>query len=167
MDYKVRFSGDAENVCKAMEAMNDFDSILPAPKDFRMNKLEAKTDDKSVPNVIAIIEDYFYYLLSERGDISKEQGQKSLQRYKNETKGMRESFANCSMYLSECMLEDYDKYGCITLEAWKQKYWGVPEQPKIKTCGNGQITICNVQSVSHSIIDAVCALYNVTAEITD
>ncbi|KGF50337.1 hypothetical protein [Prevotella disiens] len=167
MDYKVQFSGKADNVAKAMEAMNDFDSILPAPKDFRLNKLDVKTDNENIPKAIAIIEDYFYYLLSERGDISKEQGQKTLERYEKEIEGVDKSLVSCYRYLSEWMLEDYDKYGSITLEAWKQKCWGAKEQPKIKTCENGQITICNVQSISHSIIDAVCALCNVTAEITD
>lgn len=165
MDYKVRFIGKADNVAKAMEAMRDFDAILPAPKDFRINKLEVNTNDKSVSTAIAIIEDYFYYLLSERGDISEEQGQKSLQRYKNETEGIDENLANCYKYLSEWMLEDYDKHGCLTLEEWRQKHWGAPRQPEVRIHDNGEITLCGASELPRLIVDAVCALYAVTARV--
>jgi len=167
MDYKVQFSGSSENVSKAKLAMKDFNSILSSPKDFRVNKLDAKINDKRVQKATAIIEDYFYYLLSERGDISKEQGEKSLQRYKNEIEGIDENLANCYRYLSEWMLEDYDRYGACTLEAWRLKYWGVREQPKVLLRDNGEITLCGAQKFPQQIIDAVCALYDVTAHVIE
>lgn len=153
MEYEIQFHGTADNVAKAIEAMQDFSSILPPPKDMGIYKM------------IPISEDYFYYLLSTRGIVSEEQGKKSLDRFEAETSNMNEHLVLCYRFLAEQMLHLYDKYDACTLEAWKQKHWGVSEQPAIRICENGKIKLRGELSPAKALIDTVCEKYGVTAQI--
>lgn len=153
MEYEIRLYGTTENVAKATNALRDFNSVLPAPEEIGINKM------------IPISEDYFYYLLSIRGLVSEEQGKKSLKRFKTSTSTMSESLASCYKFMAKQMLYLYDKYGACTLEAWKQKFWCVSEQPTVKINGKDKIILCGENfSVKH-IVNMVCEKYHVTAKI--
>lgn len=153
MEYEIQFHGTTENVAKAIDAMQGFSSMFPPPKDMGIYKM------------IPISEDYFYFLLSQRGLVSKEQGEKSLKRFKTSTSTMSESLVSCYKFMAEQMLYLYDKYGACTLEAWKQKYWDVSEQPAVKIHGKDKIMLCGENfSVKH-IVNMVCEKYHVTAKI--
>ena len=155
MEYEIQFHGTADNVAKAIEAMQDFSSILPPPKDMGIYKM------------IPISEDYFYYRLSTRGIVSEEQGKKSLDRFEVETSNMNEHLVSCYRFLAEQMLYFYDKYDACTLEAWRQKHWGVPEQPSIRVCEDGKIKPCGEFSLPREIVGAICRKYGVTAQINE
>lgn len=155
MEYEVQFLGEKENVSQAINAMRDFNSVLAAPKEIGIYKM------------VPISEDYFYYLLSTRGIVSKEQGKKSLKRFEAETSNMNEHLVLCYRFLAEQMLHLYDKYDACTLEAWKQKHWGVSEQPAIRICENGKIKPCGGFPLPKAIVDAACKRYGVTAQVNE
>ena len=153
MEYEVQFLGEKENVSQAINAMRDFNSVLPAPKEIGIYKM------------VPISEDYFYYLLSTRGIVSKEQGKKSLKRFEAETSSMSESLKVCYKFVAEQMLYLYDKYEACTLEAWRQKHWGVSEQPTIRIYENGRIKPVVGLCLSKAIVDTICKKCGVTAQI--
>lgn len=78
---------------------------------------------------------------------------------------MSESLAYCYKFMAEQMLYLYDKYDACTLEAWKQKFWGVSEQPAVKIHGKDKIMLCVDSFPAKHIIDMVCEKYHVTAKI--
>ena len=154
MEYEIQFVGTKKNISQAINAVRDFNSVFPAPKEIGIYKM------------VPISEDYFYFLLSQRGIVSKEQGKKSLKRFEAETSTMNENLKACYKFMAEHMLYLYDKYGACTLEAWRQKHWGVSEQPPIRICENGKIKPCSGLSLPRMIVDAICGKYGVTAQIS-
>lgn len=164
MNYKIKFEGSEENVRNAIESIMDFESVMMSPKDFTMISSRS-TGKRETDRLTEAIEDYLFYLLSERGVVSKELGERSLQRYKEETKDWSDSMLSAFKYISENILKDYKKYGVLTLEDWRQKHWGAPRQPEVRIHDNGEITLCGVSELPRLIVDAVCALYGVTARV--
>ena len=155
MECEIKFIGEKENVAKATNALRDFNSVLPAPEEIGINKM------------VPISEDYFYYLLSIRGIVSEEQGKKSLARFETETSNMNEHLVSCYRFLAEQMLYFYDKYDACTLEAWRQKHWGVSGQPTINICEDGKIKPCGEFSLPREVVGAICRKYGVTAQINE
>lgn len=153
MNYTVRFAGDVQKVKMAVLAMQDFNSILPPPSEIGIHKL------------VPISEDYLYYLLSERGEISKRQGLKSLERFRQETATMEDSIVRVYQDLAHSMLEYYDKYGACVTEIWKMKFWGAVQQPDITLLSEKEVVLKELSFVPHKVIDIICQKYQVRAQI--
>lgn len=153
MNYKVRFEGDSLAVGLAIKAMFDFNSIIPSPSDFGINSM------------IPMSEDYFYYLLSTRGLISKEQGERAIRRFENKIANINEALIFTYKAFAEKMVENLDKYDAPTVDVWREKHWGCSMQPECFRTDNNEVSIYG-KSVPKPILSALCQQYGVRAKIT-
>lgn len=154
-EYEIRFHGAAENVRQATNAIRNFNSITPVPKEISIYKM------------IPISEDYFYFLLSKKGLVSKEQGEKSLIRFNSETKDISKNLIFCYKEFARKMVENYECYGACTLEAWRVKNWGVDKHPCVRINTGNKILLSNASSFPQMVVDTICVKHSVTAEINE
>lgn len=153
MNYKVRFEGESPAVTLAIKAMFDFNSIIPAPSDFGINSM------------IPISEDYFYYLLSKRGLVSKEQGERAIRRFEAQTANIGEVLIFAYKVFAEKMVENLDKYDAPTVDVWRERNWGCSMQPECFRSKHNEVSVRGAD-VPKPILSALCQQYGVRAKIT-